>query len=99
MEIKCYNSLFSVRENLVSLTFRPWKTYPTKNPLLNRQILNLLSLVYAKYSNISQRRIFAGSAITCPTPNPANAPRRENSFINSKKIILGVNNVGTNIKV
>jgi len=25
-EIKCYNSLFSVRENLVSLTFRPQKT-------------------------------------------------------------------------
>ena len=26
MEIKCYNLLFSVRENLVSLTFRPQKT-------------------------------------------------------------------------
>jgi len=49
--------------------------------------------VYAKYSYISQRRIFAGSAITCPTPNPAH---RENSFYKfRKKIILGVNNVRT----
>jgi len=44
-----------------------------------------LSLVYAKYSYISQRQIFAGSAITCPTPKPATAHRRENSFYKFQK--------------
>jgi len=36
-------------------------------------MINLLSLVYAKYSYVSQRRIFAGSAIKllAPSTNPA----------------------------
>jgi len=35
-----------------------------------------------------------------PPANPANAPRAENSFYKfRKKIILGVNNVCTNIRV
>jgi len=29
--------------------------------------MNVLSLIYAEYSYISQRQIFAGSAIICPT--------------------------------
>jgi len=38
--------------------------------------------------------------LLAPLTNPANAPRRENSFCKfQKKIILGVNNVRTNIRV
>jgi len=43
---------------------------------------------------------FGSSAITCPSPNAANAPGAKIPFINSeKKIILGVNNLCTNIRV
>jgi len=42
---------------------------------------------------------FGGSAIVCPTPNPANALGTNIPFINSEKIILGVNNLCTNIGV
>jgi len=55
-------------------------------------MINVLSLIYAKYSQISQRQIFAGSAIICLTHKPSYGP--ENSFYKFwKKIILGVNNV------
>ena len=42
---------------------------------------------------------FGGSAIICPTPNPANAAGAKIHFINSEKIIFGVNNLCTNIRV
>jgi len=42
---------------------------------------------------------FGSSAIICPTPNPANAPRPKIHFINSGKNILGVNNLCTNVRV
>jgi len=42
---------------------------------------------------------FGGSAIICTTPNPADAPSAKIPFMNSEKIILGVNNLCTNIRV
>jgi len=42
---------------------------------------------------------FGGSAIICPTRNPANAPGAKIPFINSEKNILGVNNLCTDIRV
>ena len=42
---------------------------------------------------------FGGSTIICPTPKPANAPGAKIRFINSEKIIWGVNNLCTNIRV
>ena len=42
---------------------------------------------------------FGSSAIICPTSNPAIARGTKIHFINSEKIILGVNNFCTNIRV
>ena len=53
-------------------------TYPTKKPSfkpINDQFID--AGVCYKYSYISQRRIFAGSAITCPIHKPCHAPRRQ----------------------
>jgi len=51
-------------------------------------MINLLSLAYAAYSEISQRGISAGSAIICPTHKPSNAPvalLSQKFLINSEK--------------
>jgi len=52
-------------------------------------MISLLSLVYGKYSYISQGRIFAGSAVICPTHKPCYGLAHKIPFINSEKNFSG----------
>jgi len=52
----------------------------------------------AKSANVGFRPVL-GSAIICPIHKPCYARRAENSFYKLGKIIVGVNNMRTNIRV
>jgi len=53
-------------------------------------MINVFSLILAKYSQISQRQIFAGSAIICLTHKPSYGPAQKIPFINSEQKLFWV---------
>jgi len=97
-----YEILLSVRLSLFAHK-RPspfFYTHPTKTPLLSDKLSIYCRWYMLSTAESANVRFLQVVQLFSPPPNPANAPRAQNSFYKfGKKIILGVNNVRTNIRV